>query len=243
MHVKSKDTPWACKDLAVSSEVRLISLDHLGTTFDADCQHWNYLFSSFKGGPDWVLERPLALSAILNWRISILEDHSRWKSHIKELTARHEAQLKSKMKSTRGIGHYFSTTSGKSLPPLLSLLCLPCEPICPIIKELCANSWGAFSGFGRHLANDFLYLQSLFPGTPLRFICEEDNVFTKFTDSVEHYLGSFTKEAFLNSVTTVTNSDNSFMFNERLNRIYMQHHILVFRHTQAFVPRELYISY
>jgi hypothetical protein len=190
-----------------------------------------------------VLERPLALSAILNWRITILEEHSRWKSRVRELVARHEASLKSLMKSTRGIGYYFSTTSGKPLPPLLPPLSLPHEPIRPIIKELCTNSLGAFSGFGRHLANDFLYLQTIFPGTPSRFICEEDDVFTKFADSVELYLGSFTKENFLNSVTTVANSDNPFTFNERSNRIYMQQHILVFRRTRAFVPRKLYISY
>jgi hypothetical protein len=190
-----------------------------------------------------VLERPLALSAILNWRITILEEHSRWKSRVKELTACHEALLRS-LKSTRGIPYYFSTASG-DLPRKLPLppLSLPHEPNRLIIRELCTNSLGTFSRFGQHLANDFLYLQLIFPGMPSRFICEKDDVFMKFAESVERYFESFTKEEFLNSIVVLPNSNHPFAFNEKSNRIYMQHHILVFRHTQAFVPRELYISY
>lgn len=194
------------------------------------------MFNSFKGGPDWVIERLLAIMAIQNWRITICEEHRCWEARVAELRANYKALLCS-LRST--LNDYLLTTR-QPLPPPPSL---PCEPICLIIKELCTNSLGAFSGFGRHLANDFLYLQAIFPGTPSRIICRNDEVFKKFATNVESYLKSFTEEAFLDSVTSVANSDNPFAFNETSNTLYMQHHILVFCRTKVMVPRELYIKY
>ena len=66
-------------------------------------------------------------------------------------------------------------------------------------------------------------------------------VFEEFATNVESYLKSFTEVAFLNSVTSVTNSDNPFAFNETSNTVYMQRHILVFRRKRLM--RELYIKY
>ena len=183
------------------------------------------------------------MSAMETWRIMILKEHHCWELRVTELKTRHEALLRS-LNSTRRITRYFSTSSGKALPePKLPSLSLPPEPIRPIIKELCTNSLGAFSGFGRHLSNDFLHLQSIFPGTPSRLICEKMDVFEDFARNVESYLKSFTTEEFLGSVTSIANSDNPFTFNETSNTIYMRHYIHVFRRRKAIVPRALYITY
>jgi hypothetical protein len=185
------------------------------------------------------------MNAIQHWRFAVLEEHRRWELRVEELKAQNKALLKTR-KTTYPLTKYFQTTkSGKPLPkrPAPPPLYLPPEPIRPIIKELCTNSLGAFSGFGRHLANDFLHLQSIFPGTPSRIICEKDEVFEDFSASVQKYLTSFTTTKFLASVTSTTNSNNPFVFNEESNRVYMQSHILVFRRRRAMVPRGLYITY
>lgn len=201
------------------------------------------MFGSFKGGPDWVLEHPLAMSAIQNWRITILEEYRIWELRVAELKTKHKALLQS-LNLTAPLTAYFSVTSSRPLPqPVSPRLSLPPEPIRPIVKELCTNSLGAFSGFGRHLSNDFLHLQLIFPGTPSRFICEKDEVFEDFAKGIERYLTSFTTDKFLDSVTSVANTDNPFAFNETSNTIYMQQHIHVFRRKKAKVPRTLYITY
>jgi len=163
---------------------------------------------------------------------------------VTELRANHEAVIRS-LKSNPALDTFFTTKSGKPLParrapPALSL---PREPIRPIVKELCANSMGAFSGFGRHVANDFLHLESIYPGTPSRLICEGDEEFQQFASSVERYLKSFTEPEFLDKVTSIPNSDNPFTFNETSNKNYMNGYIHVFRRTRARVPRELYVNY
>lgn len=148
---------------------------------------------------------------------------------MKELKAEH----------ARPLDHYFPTTSGRPLPTLS----LPREPIRPIIKELCTNNLGAFSGFGRHLANDFLHLVSIFPGMPSRFICETNEAFEPFATGVEGYLKSFTEPKFLKKVSSIPNSDNLFAFNDTSNTNYMQSYIHVFRRKAALVTRKAYIKY
>jgi len=113
----------------------------------------------------------------------------------------------------------------------------------PIIKEICSNSMGAFSGFGCHTANDFLFTLAIFPGMPSRLICEDEAKFQSFKNAISEYLTSFATAAFLTNVASVTNSDNPFKFNETSNTKYMGHYILVFRRIRAMVGEGLYIKY
>ena len=101
---------------------------------------------------------------------------------------------------------------------------------------------GAFSGFGRHTANDFLFLQAIFPGMPSRLLCEDLATFNKFVTAIEQYLSSFTTSDFLKSIT-VANSINPFIFNETSNQNYMKRHILIFRRKCVRVDHELYVRY
>ncbi|PPQ97533.1 hypothetical protein CVT26_002417, partial [Gymnopilus dilepis] len=58
----------------------------------------------------------------------------------------------------------------------------------PIVDVMAENTSMAFSGFGRHLANDFLYYAALFPGTPCTWICSDDKRFLRFQESILTYM-------------------------------------------------------
>lgn len=76
----------------------------------------------------------------------------------------------------------------------------PAQKLRPIIKEICNNSLGAFSRFGRHCANDFLFQMAIFPGTPSHIICSDDQLFQAFEDHIYQYLLQFTTREFFNQV-------------------------------------------
>ena len=114
-----------------------------------------------------------------------------------------------------------------------------------IIHEICTNSLGAFSGFGRHLANDFLFTMALFPGTPSYEICSDDEHFAEFEAQIYNYLSQFSTKKFFDRVTSfsVASANNPFAFQERANQKYMKHYILVFRRERAMVSIDLYDKY
>lgn len=107
------------------------------------------------------------------------------------------------------------------------------------------NSGGAFSGFGRHLVNDFLFNVATHPGTPAISICGDDETFAEFSKGIPDYLKRFTEPHFMKTMTSscVAGRKNPFEFNEDSNRHYMQHFIDVFRRCSVKVPKELYIKY
>jgi len=118
-------------------------------------------------------------------------------------------------------------------------------PIRPIIKEICTNSGGAFSGFGRHLANDFLFNAAIHPATPAIYICEDDESFTELLEGIPAYLKRFTRREYYNPMLAGRSLDrkNPFEFHENSNRHYMQSYIDVFRRCSVQVPKELYVKY
>jgi hypothetical protein len=112
-----------------------------------------------------------------------------------------------------------------------------------IIHEICTNKSEAFSGFGRHTANDFLYFAATFPGTPAYIICRDSERYQKFKDLIHKYQSQFSSPEFHRLVSTSPNTNNPFAFNENSNTVYMQAYIQVFRRTKALVPKELYDEY
>jgi len=123
-------------------------------------------------------------------------------------------------------------------PPVFAV-----QPCRPIIREICANSLGAFSGFGRHTANDFLFTQAIFPGMPSYLLCEDDEVFNDFVSAIEAYIKSYATDEYFKRVVCVPNSVNPFAFSESSNAYYMKRYILVFRRAKTKVGRNLYIRY
>ena len=52
------------------------------------------LFGAFKGGPDLILELPLAMLAIQRWWQAVLEEHRWWKMRIEEIQKAYEKELR-----------------------------------------------------------------------------------------------------------------------------------------------------
>ena len=119
----------------------------------------------------------------------------------------------------------------------------PKSPIRRIIHEICNNRSKAFAGFGRHTANDLLYLSAIFPGTPAYIICQNSECYEKFKDLIYTYQSQFSDPEYHHLVSTSPNTDNPFAFNENSNRLYIERYIMVFWHTTAFVPNTLYDQY
>jgi hypothetical protein len=182
----------------------------------------------------------------LRWRNAVRMERAWWKDKIDVLQTAHNKALQ-EYNSTQQLesfgfgkpGRYFHSTSlffsifltlavlRTFEPP--SLPVFPPQPCRPIIKEICNNSLGAFSGFGRHTSNDFLFNEAIFPGMPSYLLCEDDEVFSDFISAIEAYLKSYTTDEYYQRVVSVTNSTNPFSFNESSNSNYMKRYILVFR--------------
>ena len=230
---------------------------------DFDNQHWNALFDSFKGGPDWLVEKPLAMAAITRWRFNVIKEHSEWQHNVDKMQKAYDKAVK-EYNSTRCLDFYFQPKPGRysfypchfcndmpdpsfsrslKAPPPPPLPVFPSQPFRPIIKKICANSLGAFSGFGRHTANDFLFLQAIFPGMPSYLICKNSQTFEGFISAIKSYMVSFTSEKFYRRIVSVTNSDNLFAFNEESNNHYMKSYLLVFCRVKVDVNCDLYIRY
>ena len=111
----------------------------------------------------------------------------------------------------------------------------------PIIKEMLNNSGGAFSGFGHHLVNDFLFNVAIHPGTLAISISENNETFARLLEGIPEYLELFTMSHFYKTMESscVTGRKNPFEFNEDSNQNYMQHYIDVFWCCSVKVPKEL----
>ena len=100
-------------------------------------------------------------------------------------------------------------------------LVLPVFPPQPISREICANLLSAFSGFGQHTMNDFLFGEAIFPGMPSYLLCKDDRIFEDFVSIIEAYLKSFTTNEFYNKIVSITNLCNPFAFNDKSHEQYM----------------------
>jgi len=127
--------------------------------------------------------------------------------------------------------------------PVVPPVTFPDEPVRPIIREICNNTLGAFSGFGRHLANDFLFRIWTFPGTPSHVICSNDEHFNRFKRELFVFMDALNTPEFADKVTCVPNSQSPFAFNDKSNQVYMESYIDVFRRMNVRVTKELYTQY
>ncbi|EDQ99419.1 uncharacterized protein LACBIDRAFT_316603 [Laccaria bicolor S238N-H82] len=67
----------------------------------------------------------------------------------------------------------------------------------PIVDVIAENSTRVFSGFGRHLANDFLHYAAIFPGAPCSWICSDDIRFERFKQQILKYTEIWRSPEFL----------------------------------------------
>ena len=118
-------------------------------------------------------------------------------------------------------------------------------PLRSMIKEICANSGGAFSGLGRHLANDICFHLAIHPATPAIYICQDNKRFAELLEGIPEYLGQFTKPGYYQPMEASCGlgRKNPFEFHEDANRIYMHSYVDVFRRCNRQVPEALYVKY
>ncbi|KAG6847247.1 hypothetical protein H0H93_009287 [Arthromyces matolae] len=112
-----------------------------------------------------------------------------------------------------------------------------------IVDVISSNASLAWGGFGRHLANDFLYLQAIYPGTPAYDICANDTIYSRLKAAIPPYMAQWRSPEYLSSCGGTANSTNPFAFNETANRNYSASHIHVFRRITVLVPADLVDSY
>ena len=135
--------------------------------------------------------------------------------------------------------------SSQPLPPFIRIS-EPTPPLlCPIIKEICANSGRAFSEFGCHLTNDFLFNVAIHPRTPAIYICKDDKAFADLLEGIPKYLGCFTQPEYYMPILAGHSPswENPLEFHEDSNCHYMQSYIDIFQHCRIQVPKELYMKY
>jgi hypothetical protein len=118
-------------------------------------------------------------------------------------------------------------------------------PLRPMIKEICANSGAAFTGLGRHLANDLCYHLVIHPATPAIYICQDDTRFKGLLNGIPEYLKCFTEPGYLSAMagSCGVDQENPFRFNENSNRLYMHCYVDVFRRCSKLVPEDVYLKY
>ncbi|KAG6815735.1 hypothetical protein H0H93_009111 [Arthromyces matolae] len=112
-----------------------------------------------------------------------------------------------------------------------------------IVDVMEMNTTLVFEGFGRHLANDFLHLLAIFPGTPAYVICDDDSQYRRFKNAIPPYMAQWRSPEYLKSCGGSTNSLNPFAFNTTSNRNYTSQHIHVFRRCEVLVDANLFNRY
>lgn len=109
----------------------------------------------------------------------------------------------------------------------------------PIIEVLCDAKYPCFFAFGRHTANDFLHSIGIFPGAPAAYICRSDTRFNNFLAGIQAYMQQWAGCNFLNHVSSICNSQNSFAYNYTSFHFYRAF-LLVFRRAYVTIPQNLY---
>jgi hypothetical protein len=109
-----------------------------------------------------------------------------------------------------------------------------------IVDILCDTSVPVYSAFGRHCANDFLYHMAIFPGAPAHFICDSDELYTKWKRAIPEYMSIWRSKKFLKLTAGISNTENPFSFNYTSCGNYFSMYLKVFRRRVVWVPHELY---
>lgn len=108
-----------------------------------------------------------------------------------------------------------------------------------ILDILGAAHEPCFFAFGRHTANDFLHTVGIFPGAPAIFICRNGTRYTLFKLGIVSYMKTWVSHKFLDFAGGIPNTLNPFAYNYKSFVVNLMH-LLVFRRSHTFVPRQLF---
>jgi hypothetical protein len=64
---------------------------------------------SFKGGPDWILEKPLAMAAVTKWQFAVLDEHFQWQCQVDKLQNASDKVVRV-YNTTQHLDYFFKTT-------------------------------------------------------------------------------------------------------------------------------------
>jgi hypothetical protein len=91
-----------------------------------------------------------------------------------------------------------------------------------IVVALTTNTSKVFGGFGRHLANDYLYLVAIPPGLTVSEVCKDEQMWNRLRSGIYSYMQMWHGKEFISRCVTVTNSLNPFHFNHTSNDNYLK---------------------
>ena len=109
-----------------------------------------------------------------------------------------------------------------------------------IVDILCDTNVLAYSGFGRHCANDFLHLMGIYSGATRTFHLWFRWDLRKWKREIASYMATWRSTKFLRLTASICNTKNPFAFNYTSCVNYFGMYLKVFRHCVVRVPRELY---
>jgi hypothetical protein len=112
----------------------------------------------------------------------------------------------------------------------------------PVVEAL-RNDPMAFSGVGRHLANNICFENAFYPSMPVSLICHDDKVFASFKANLRTYMHQWIEPEYFETCGGNPVTNNPFEYNEKSGRKYAQERLRVFRKAVVSVPDALFNWY
>lgn len=112
-----------------------------------------------------------------------------------------------------------------------------------IVLAIATNSSMAFGGFGRHLANDFLFLAMIHPAMPCYLVCSSELIWNRLASRIQPYMAGWRSDKFIADCVLETNSPCPFTFNHTSDSRYLKMYTLVYFKKKARMTYPLYLEY
>ncbi|KAJ3539846.1 hypothetical protein NMY22_g4552 [Coprinellus aureogranulatus] len=113
----------------------------------------------------------------------------------------------------------------------------------PIIQAITSNTTLAFGGFGRHLANDFLFHVAIHPGLSSYAVCRDAAMWNRLQNRIHPYMEQWRSKKFISQCVLQANSLNPLTFDEVSNRNYLTMFTKVYYKESVRMYLDLYNEY
>ncbi|KAF6759847.1 hypothetical protein DFP72DRAFT_1098932 [Ephemerocybe angulata] len=112
-----------------------------------------------------------------------------------------------------------------------------------IVEVITTNESAAFGGFGRHLANDFLYSIAIHPGLSAYHVCHDEEMWKRLRGSIHQYMAQWHSKEFISRCLNDVNSVNPFAFNHVSDWNYLSLYTKVYYKKSARTRTNLFNLY
>lgn len=113
----------------------------------------------------------------------------------------------------------------------------------PIVAAITTKQSMAFGGFGRHLANDYLFTVAIHPGLSSLAVCSDDTLWGRLRSSIHSYMQQWEDQRFISTCVASANVSNPLAFNYRSDYHYLRSYTKVYYKKHVRVPGDLYNLY